>query len=70
MTTGTCRVRFRKLEAITVGVVFAVNGDERWNTKATQVLLAHLSAGTFRCDHDDRDVLTHLHAFFNNVEAV
>ena len=70
MTTGARRVSFCKLEAVTVGVVFAVNRDERWNAKATYLHLANLGTGTLWGEHDDGDVLTHLHAFFNNVEAV
>ena len=70
MTAGAGGIGFCKLEAITVGVVLSVNGDKRWNTKATKVFLANLGARTLGRHHDDSNVLTHLHAFLNNVEAV
>ena len=62
--------RLGDVPALAFRVVFAVHGDQRWYTKAANVFGAHFRARAFRRHHHHGDVLAHLHAFFNDIEAV
>ena len=70
MTARTCRVRFRKVEALAIWIVLAVDRNKSRDTKTAKVFLANFRTWALRCNHDDGDVFADLHAFFNDVEAV
>ena len=70
VATGADGVGLGEGEAFAVGVVVLVDGDEGRHAEATDVLGTHLGAGALGGDHDDGDVVTDLHALFDDVEAV
>mmetsp|Transcript_19762 Transcript_19762/g.59135 ORF Transcript_19762/g.59135 Transcript_19762/m.59135 type:complete len:484 (+) Transcript_19762:258-1709(+) len=70
VSTGRGRVRLGELQTLALGVVLRVHSDERRHAEAALVLLADLRAGAFRGDHDDGQIVTDLHAFLHDVEAV
>ena len=70
VTARTGSVGLCQLKALSIGVVLTMHGDESGYTKASQVFLANFCTGALRGHHNDGDVFTDLHAFFNDVEAV
>ena len=63
-------VGLRPLEAFAFRVVFQVDRYQCRHTEATQVLLAHFCTGAFGRHHDDREIVTDFHAFFDDIETV
>mmetsp|Transcript_35243 Transcript_35243/g.76037 ORF Transcript_35243/g.76037 Transcript_35243/m.76037 type:complete len:575 (+) Transcript_35243:216-1940(+) len=59
-----------ELQALALRVVLGVDCDQGRHAEAALVLLTNLSAGALRSDHDDGEVVTDLHAFLDDVEAV
>ena len=70
MSAGARGVGLGDFQALAVGVVLAVHGDQRGHAEATLVLFPHLGARAFRRHHDHRDVVADLHAFLDDIEAV
>ena len=70
MTARACCIRFSQFEAFAVRIVLSVNCNQCGDTKAAEVFLTYFGTGALRRNHDDSDVFTNLHAFFNDVEAV
>ena len=70
VTTGRGGVGLRDLEAVTVGVVLGVHGDERGHAEAALVLLAHFGTRALGRHHDHREVRADLLPLLHDVEAV
>mmetsp|Transcript_121195 Transcript_121195/g.376768 ORF Transcript_121195/g.376768 Transcript_121195/m.376768 type:complete len:486 (+) Transcript_121195:225-1682(+) len=66
---GRC-VGLGQIQALALGVVLWVHGDERRHAETPLVLLADLRAGALWSHHDDSEVIADLHALLHNVEAV
>mmetsp|Transcript_93401 Transcript_93401/g.129723 ORF Transcript_93401/g.129723 Transcript_93401/m.129723 type:complete len:251 (-) Transcript_93401:144-896(-) len=70
ISTGCSSVGLRNVEAIALWIVLRVHSNQGRNSKATLVLLSHLSSWAFGCHHDHCEVLSNSHAFLNDVETV
>src|SRR5690606_8445873 len=70
VSTGTHAVGFRLGEAFALRVVFRMDSDECRYAETAQIFRPYLRTGAFRSDHDDRNVLADLLAFFDVIEAV
>jgi len=67
---GACRIGFGEFEALTLWVILEVHGNQGRHAEATDVFGPDFGAGALGRNHDDGDVVTDLHTFLDDVEAV
>ena len=51
-------------------VIFWVNSNQIWNTKATFKFVVNFSSRTFWRTHNNSNIRTNLHSFFNHVKSM
>ena len=56
--------------ALAFRVVYRVNGDKVRNTETSLEFVPNFCARTFRSAHNNSNVVTNLHSFFNHVKTV
>ncbi len=70
VTAGGSGIGFGDLQTITVRVILPMYGNQCRYAETTFVFFTYLSTWAFRRNHDDGQVITDLHAFFNNIETM
>ena len=70
MAAGRRGISLGDFKPFAARIVFRMHRDQGRHAEAAPIFLAHFGAGTFRRDHDHRDVGPNLHAFLDNVETM
>ena len=70
VTASTSRPCLGDVPAFFFWIILRVYCQQCWNTETTLVLFTYFRAWALWCNHNNRQVFTDLHAFFNDVEAV
>ena len=70
VTARTHCVGFGQRQAFAFWIVVFVHGDQGRYTEATHVFSAYFRTWALGSNHDDGQVVTDFHAFFDNVETV
>ena len=70
MGAGPGGIGLCNIPSLASGIVLAMDRDQGRYAETTLVLLANLGSRRFGSHHDNGEVLTDLHAFLDDVEAV